>query len=318
MKYVSSFLLAFLIFVAVPNMSFAATETIRIYAGSGDGLVGVGTFEALDTWSAARSYTGIVSYVLDDTSVLAAVVSQFIQPYDTYRIYRSSLPFDMSVIPEGAEIESASLHLYGYNSYGLQEEPVCLVSHTRSNMSNLDWSDYSLVNFGATELASSDTSLVNDQYNVFVLNSAGITHVNSAEYIAIGIRTQKDCMDVDPGPSHDRYSAAWNSSEAEGADTDPYLEVTYSFTDEVETQEELIARLVEIVENDIHAGAVQNAYRAHVKKLLQFSEGGQTEAFGNQLNALFKKVNKDLQQGQMVPALADQMQVIIGELMTSG
>ena len=49
------FSVALLFFIST-NYVYGSTETIKIYAGSGDGQAGVGTDEAQLTWAAARAY----------------------------------------------------------------------------------------------------------------------------------------------------------------------------------------------------------------------------------------------------------------------
>jgi hypothetical protein len=91
--------------------------------------------------------------------------------------------------------------------------------------------------------------------------------------------------------------------------------ISYTLQDEEKSPHELIAELEKIVEDDITDVPMQNAYSAHVKKLLQFFEEGQTVAFSNQIRSLLKKVVKDQVQGSIDAPLASEIQEIAYKLL---
>ena len=211
-----------------PQKSEAATNTIRIYAGSGDGQAGIGDVEAISSWPLARSYTGPVTYNVEDTFSDNAARSD--RGVGVYRVYRGSLPFDTSVIPDDAVIQSATLGLYAFSSFGSQNGTrTCITTHTRSDATNIVGSDYYLSSHGSVPVAPI-TTLTNFQYTTFNLNSTGLNHLDLDGNTAFSVRTHFDCENIDPGSL--LQSVRFNSSEAAGMNTDPYLDVTYTTEDE--------------------------------------------------------------------------------------
>ena len=165
-KYI--FLSVILVTIVLPQTGEAATQTIKIYSGSGDGQAGIGTDEGQYNWEDARTYTGVVTYTTQDYADSNTARSD--RAAGAYRLYRGTLPFDTSSIPDTADVVSASLNLYGYNSNGSEGgAQACITTGERSDVSNVVGSDYYLSNYGTTTL-STTAILVDYQYTKFGLN----------------------------------------------------------------------------------------------------------------------------------------------------
>ncbi|USN91836.1 MAG: hypothetical protein H6782_03100 [Candidatus Nomurabacteria bacterium] len=220
-------IVAVLLLLITPKFSEASTQTIIVYAGSGDGQVGIGETENQTTWSDARSYEGIVTYTLQDTENTNSARSDVVS--GSYRLYRGSIPFDTSVIPDDAEIENVTLNLYGQGNNGSQGgAKACITSHVRQDIADIVGSDYHIDNFGTIEF-SVPSILTSNQYTTFHLNNAGISNINLSGNSVFGVRTNYDCDDTDPGSGVKAVN--WYSSEYEGNDFDPYLEIEYTIPD---------------------------------------------------------------------------------------
>jgi hypothetical protein len=234
MKLKSRVLFVFLVslFLINPGGVDAAVETVRVYAGTGDGQSGVGTDENQTTWYAARNYTGVVTYTLQDDQTTNAARTDRVG--SLYRLYRGSLPFDTNIIPESAEILSASINLYAQESSGsVGGAKACITTHSRVDVDNVVGDDYYLSNYGSTPLTA-QIPLINYQYTSFDLDPSGLDYIDSDGYTVLSVRTDYDCNDIDPGTGI--KSVNWYSSESEGTSFDPYLEITYEVPDEPENK----------------------------------------------------------------------------------
>jgi hypothetical protein len=223
--------------------AYAATQTIKMFAGSGDGQSGINNTEAQTTWSAARSYTGTIytppQYDQTTNSIRSDQVSGI------YWLRRGTLPFDTSVIPSEAVINSATLYLYGQTTSGSQGgAKACITTNTRNNPTAVVGSDYYISNYGS-EIASS-TALANYQYTAFGFNTTGLNHISVSSVTVIGVRTHFDCENIDPGADGPK-AVNYYSSEASGTSTDPYLEITYTVPDTVVT----LQTLRDAIDNDV-------------------------------------------------------------------
>jgi hypothetical protein len=216
-------------FLVTPQFSEAATETVKIYAAEGDGQAGIGEFENQTSWLNARSYEGAVTFTLQDTEDTNSARSDIVA--GSYRIYRGSIPFDTSTIPDNSVIESATLNLYAQGNSGSQGgAKACVTTHNRQDILNIVGSDYYLSNHCSLELSISDL-LKTGEYTAFNLNKSGIDSINISGNSVFSIRTNYDCENVDPGGGIKAVN--WYSSEKAGTEFDPYLEITYTVPEEI-------------------------------------------------------------------------------------
>lgn len=241
---IHSFIMQRLFFVALLVLLFgsfqtveAGTETLRVYALSGDGQAGVGTVEGLSSWEEARSYEGEVSYTTQDTEVNNTARSDKVS--GAYRIYRGTIPFDTSILPENAVIDKAVLGLHAYPGAGSTgSAKACVSTHNRVDPSNVVGDDYHISRYSNNPIAPTKI-LLEGQYTEFNFDDIGINHINRAGYSSYGIRTDFDCEDREPLVLGAK-TATWRSSETPGIASDPYLEITYTIPDEPEEVDPLV------------------------------------------------------------------------------
>lgn len=209
------------VFLVLPNTSEAGTTTIKLYPTL-DGFNRLHEDDNQSTWSAARSYSGTLTYGPYSTDNPIAIRAD--KNTGKYRINRGSLVFDTSVIPDNALIGSTTLNLY--KSSGDNQGTVALVvtSQTPAATTSIAKSDWQIGNYGTTSFARG--ALDTGQYTVYGLNSSGKNHINVSDYTIFGLLTDYDFDNTDPGSPVE--SLAFDSSEATGTSTDPYLEVTYT------------------------------------------------------------------------------------------
>lgn len=224
--------LLILLFVFIGD-AYATQVTERFYALPGDGQVGIGDIEGILDWQFARDYTGPVSYVLQDTLSTNAVRSD--RNAGVYRLYRASIPFDTSDLPDNAEITSAKFSVYKDNVLG--NTAACISFHDRVDVNSITGDDFYLDRFG--DVFDDIKLLTNATYTNFVIEEELFNHIDTAGHTSIGVRTQYDCENIDPGFS--QKVIQWQSSETTEIDKRPYLEVTYEVRD---SQTPLITQVI--------------------------------------------------------------------------
>ena len=229
MKYapiIAKLILVLPLLMFVPTISHAATATIKIYP-TDDVRQELYDEDSQSVWSVARSYTGTFARPVDYTSTGLSIRSD--NGVGVYRIYRASLLFNTSIIPDSATIQSATMNVYKL-IYG-NNTPLVFTQHSRASTTNFVSSDWQLAHYG-TEVTRGILNV--DQYTSLSFNSNGLGSLNPTGYTDIGAMTAFDYDDIDPGSPI--TSVAFASSEA-GTSTSPYLEITYTVPDTVITTE---------------------------------------------------------------------------------
>lgn len=232
MKKVLSFF-ALLIVVNLLSASHAdAAEVIKIYPAD-DAQAQLYDDDGISNWSQARNYQGLV-FREPFTSGITNNIGNINVRSDKahagyYRIYRVSKTFDLSSLPENAVIRTASLHLFKTTANTHGNIDVVITSHQREDNSHLQKQDWNINNFGDVPFA--EQPLV-DGYNVFQLNTEGLSYLNerNSAVVTLGFLTDYDFYDVEPPVQV--LAAGWHEVEKEGAEFDPYLEITYTVPEE--------------------------------------------------------------------------------------
>ncbi|MCA9368183.1 hypothetical protein KC887_08075 [Candidatus Kaiserbacteria bacterium] len=223
-----------ILFFGSATFANAATNTVIIYPSS-DGINQLYDNENQTVWSLARAYTGTLFKIPDESDTVIKIRSD--KNSGRYRIYRGSIVFDTSSIPNDAIVKSASLNLYGIAG----DASIVLNGHTRASNSILTKEDWQLSNYGADEFARA--YLNDNQYNVLDFNADGINYLNLEGDTVLGFMTDNDFDDIDPGSVG--YAKYFASVDASGTSTDPYLEITYTYDDgELETDDSLFTQVV--------------------------------------------------------------------------
>lgn len=216
----SSFLLPLILFAVVFFIGFgqvnAATTTIQIYP-TDDGRTIMNDSDGMTDWSTARNFTGTIN--TSPSMGYQYTVQRADKGSGYWRIYRSSTLFDTSVIPDDAEIVSASMNLYKYVDRG---DSLVITGHTRASTTDLAKGDWKISSYG-DEFARG--VLEDNQYTVYDFNATGTDYIDPTGYTVIGGLMENDFDDIDVGSTiSDIY---FHASEYSGTNTDPYLEITY-------------------------------------------------------------------------------------------
>lgn len=242
-----------------PNISNAATETVRIYGEVGDGRLGTGPYPGSWVTQHADTTGRLVEYTQD---VIHVKSGAFYSPTGYLTIDRGFLVFDTSTIPQTAQITNVKLGLfvtdkfdqfndqYGYVSVlqGFQQSTDFLVADDIETCGDV------LVNPSKGSSDFDITDLTLDQYQEFVLNNTGVTWIMKGGYTKLCIREGHDIENVatekislDGGSwatnSWDRSGLEFASADASNPDTRPYIEVTYEVVETETTRCPLHAQI---------------------------------------------------------------------------
>jgi len=196
------------------------------------GETGDGGLQAINTtWASTRNQaTGSTN-----TNTLNISLA-YVSPTD-WRIRRSQLVFNTSVIAPGAEISAGSVKITQYhNAFGGTTRTINLVDSTKTNASAIVDTDYSAM--GTTRL-STDLSVPNPlsgnkANRTFALNSAGLLQITKGGFTFFGAKDVGDIDNIAPSTqaNNDFYTA-----EASGTVDDPTLTVEYTSFPVVATNE---------------------------------------------------------------------------------
>jgi hypothetical protein len=201
-----------------------ADVTLSLYAGAGDGTLG----KVCATWSSCHDASvsdGSANYTGTDASV---EVDKAQAGGSQYGLSHNWYPIDTSSIPASASISSANLNLFAENinnsSGGLD---LYVVAGTQAATSSLSTSDFPNLGTTAWSSAVSGSSLTNNAYNAFALNSTGIAALNLSGWTKFALREKNDFDNSAPTETSIVALAAY-TSEQTGTSQDPYLDVTYT------------------------------------------------------------------------------------------
>jgi hypothetical protein len=225
---ISFFTISSFIFSLILLPSIASAELLNIYP-TDDSVAQLYDQDGISDWTEARDYQGelfsdpIESGSLDNTGYIYVRSDNGV---GTYRIYRVSKVFDLSAIPESAEIISAKLNLYKTPSNNRGNIDIVVTSHQRQLIGQMQKWDWKIQNFGTQEFARN--SLVNDtEYTTFDFSEAGLDYLetNFGEAATLGVLTDFDFDGIEP--TEYIAAAGWYEVEQEGVNFDPYLEIEY-------------------------------------------------------------------------------------------
>lgn len=299
-------LVTFLFTLFFTNDALAAEETVKIYP-TDDGNVLLYDDDGQTVWSQARNYNGtLVREPITDSDQL---VTRADRMSGKYRIYRTSLSFDTSEIPDNSDVIKVIFNGYkgDRNNHG---QTLVLTSHSRASSSSLGKSDWQIKNF-AHEL--SESVLLENQYTEFEFNNFGLGYINKEGLTVIGGVQGNDFFDSDIGTTQSGTSIY--SMESPGTDKDPYLEITYTVPDEEPELSfgELIDQLDTVVDNQIDQRWVQRVYKVYVKRLQNSGENNPEKTLKT-LETLEKRIDRDESKERITGEVANSLKTTIGSL----
>ncbi len=241
-----AFLVLFFInFMFSPPAANAATETVRIYGGTGDGQVITAPY--VSPWNV--QYYNTVGRNPDYTSETVSVLSgSFYTPTKYLGIIRGFLVFDTSALPDDATIRDVKVGLHileTRDDYNDQFGYVSVLEGKQADTFSISSTDIALCGnvIEDPEKGSGDINITDievDSYQEIVLNEIGLGWVNKGGYSKFCIREGHDIENVETVKNYndgtwDESAIVFASADAVSANTRPYLEITY---DAVENEPE--------------------------------------------------------------------------------
>ncbi|MEA3486996.1 MAG: putative Ig domain-containing protein [Thermodesulfobacteriota bacterium] len=196
----------------------------QFYSGIGgvnDGFVFNHGFESYADIQSADSANEVSNP--DHTTTL--IIGQDRAVSGEYYVYRASIPFDTSNLPDDCTITGARLYLYGYDAdYSDTDFNLEIVQSGQTSPASLSLSDYGC--FGTSSGGSFHSSgWQGDNGAVIIsLNAAGLNWINKTGLTALGLRSSRD-ISQSPPQGHE-FINIWSSES--GSPYKPFLIVDYS------------------------------------------------------------------------------------------
>jgi len=186
------------------------TVTVKINASANDGYTEGNSTDYSDAHQNAVSASdGVELYIGQD----------YIS--DKHIIRRAFLKFDTTSIPSNAEIQSASLYLYGLSDYSTEDFTIRLQKWTGDTpIDTDDHTQYDGVNYD--DGTFNTQNFVVDGWNEIVISNFNL--IEKEGYTKICVRHDKDVSET---PSSAQSSVRVGSYDW-GEDYAPYLEITYT------------------------------------------------------------------------------------------
>ena len=212
------------------NLSANKTQTFY----SGDGNVNDG-FCFNQGLSSSFSYTEIQSSHTannvskpSNTTLLTVGQDLVVQASNEnivdYYVFRASIPFDTSSIPDDAIITGATLFLFGYDAdYSYTDFIIEIVQSNQSSSHSLTLSDFGV--FAATSGGSLNTGNWNgyNELNSIILNEKGLSWINKKGITNLGLRSSRDINQAEP--FQHEFINIWSSES--NTSYKPYIVVEY-------------------------------------------------------------------------------------------
>jgi flagellin-like protein len=146
---------------------------------------------------------------------------------DEYVVFRTSLFFDTSSIPDGATITNATLSLYRVAGEIDSHNFDVVVQNGQPTYPHdpLDANDYSYTHYSDNGGSINTGDMVYGHYNDIVLNSAGKSWINKTGTTKLCLRSSRDIDNIIP----EDYEYATFCSNEEGTGYQPKLTITYAY-----------------------------------------------------------------------------------------
>lgn len=315
-----------LLFFTFFNQVNAATETVRIYSHESDW--GIQTSPYPGSWVTQYYSTyGIDTTNASDRSTAFVGIYNSDQGY--LGIHRSFLSFDTSIIPNDAIISTAYLKVspewvrdevsdsYSYMSVLLGRQD----SATAHSYDDIEMCGDTLENpiKGSENIDLSN--IFESEPLVFTLNHTGISWIEKGGYTKLCIREGHDIENIELINNQNYWletGISYYTSEKEGTEFDPYLEITYTVEDEPEDDVyELLGELIEAVEGYDFKYAIEKSYMANLKKIEKFLKKGKYTSAKKQLHVFMQKLKQDEKHGKITSEQYDDLVSRSNEVMVA-
>lgn len=199
-------------------------STLTVYGGT-DGHVFNAITQSGNTWTTCvDSASGTANQTTD-----YYIQSRKNDFNTTFQCYRGFVIFDLSSLPAGAAINSATIYLRGKAKGGGLTRSYKLTKATHTTIDNNTFNDKTDDVLSDTAVAQADWDTTN--YNSYVLNSTGLGLITAGDY-KISIRESLDISKTTPDRNanatiDNTYIQVYASATA-GTDYDPYMVVDYT------------------------------------------------------------------------------------------
>lgn len=142
-----------------------------------------------------------------------------------YYIYRASIPFDTSYLPDNCIITGATLYLYGYGAdYSYTDFNLEVVKSNQAHNGHLEAEDFD--NFGTVSGGVLNTGAWqgNNGVNAVSLNPLGLTWIKKDGITVLGLRSARDISQTEP--AQHEFVNIWSSQS--GNAFKPRLVISYA------------------------------------------------------------------------------------------
>ncbi len=255
----------------IGNTVYAKTATEKVYADSSNW--GMATSPYPGSW--IEQYFSTVGNDPQMQSYRSPVyVGANHTPTGYLTMYRSFLSFDTSLIPNDAEIVSASVKIHPdivLDDYPSDQSYVAVLEGRQASPTEFSFDDIELC--GNTlefpDLLSDKvqiSSVVVDSELLIPLNNEGVSKINRDGFTKLCLREGHDIENVEvtnDGGFWKSSGLTFFNSLQTGTTNDPYLEVTYEIPDE-KTVGELIGDLRGYVKAEVKVKILREVYLAHL------------------------------------------------------
>ena len=181
-----------------------------------------------DNYTTVRDATSAEG--VDDLGTVLLVRNYYGTTAPSYQIHRVIMLFDTSVIGIGSIITNATIDLFGTAKAepNAGQATLHIVSSNPVSNTSLAIGDYS--SLGTTSYASmADASFSTTGYNIFTLNSSGLSNISKNGISKFGARVSGDLDSLTPGPGNgDSNEKRFSSADVTDTSQDPKLVVTYT------------------------------------------------------------------------------------------
>lgn len=211
---------------------FAETSTFDIRSGAYDGYITISTVGSRECWTAAYSATSGDSFNNSGTLSYARVQA-FSQELVNCTVWRSFLDFDISSLPSGADLQSATLSVYVTGVNDGMSDSNAYMTLTGATGIPTDVAYYDDVDGTEFNTGIDIGTISSSAYLDLALNASGLTYLQNTDSnfaVRHGFDTNS-YTGFTPDTTIRTSGITFRTSEQTGTSEDPKLEITYTATE---------------------------------------------------------------------------------------
>lgn len=178
--------------------------------------------------ASSGSYASVTESTFGDWMLQTIVGSSLYRVMGRQMIHFDTSPLDTETITGG------TLSIFGNGAGAVQGTPtdadkeVNITSSSPTSDDTLSTSDFGISHYEDTKLCDTGidgSTWIDDDYNNFSLNSAGIAHIDNAGLSRFALRSIHDINNVDPSWNDKGYRIPYFFADATGTPNDPKLTI---------------------------------------------------------------------------------------------